>query len=241
MTTHEVQALPFNEEIVAKTIQNTVKKYKYTKKELMYRRTPVELLDNIFMGDLAKNALLYYLKTKTNTPIFDYDDLRTDAFKKPDPNWDFYFLLNEKQIKAEVKSSIPTRNESPENVIKNRDIKITASHDNGKNWLQPTDLEAILHFQIYFYGVKTYRNGFDDFDKLYAEIAEKPNRIRQILKIEKYKKPLFFGWCSKKEIQHFKNTLSPNTWTFPSTKRIYWRAPIAAAHDLPYLFELLEK
>jgi hypothetical protein len=72
---------------------------------MMYNRTPVELLDNIFMGDLAKNALLEWLKPRCNCVITDYDEMRTDNFKEPDPGWDF--IAGNKHLKAEVKSSIP--------------------------------------------------------------------------------------------------------------------------------------
>jgi len=237
MTVNDVIILPFNEAIVGKTITNTIKKYRYTSKALMYGRTPVELLDNIFMGDIAKNSIYHYLLNNCSNPVIDYDEIRTDNFQNPDPGWDF--KVGKTKIKVEVKSSIPPKNESIENIIKLRDIKITASHNNGSTLINPEDLDADIHIQIYFYA-KSYRNGYDNFDKLYNDISSNPNMVRGIINVPKYAKPLFFGWNTKDEIINYKNTLSPNTWTFSWTSRVYWRCPISKAHNLGKLINHIE-
>ncbi|MEI9908716.1 MAG: hypothetical protein WDO71_03030 [Bacteroidota bacterium] len=66
-------------------------------------------------GDLAKNSLLEYLRPLSTQPIMDYDELRTDNFEEPDPGWDI--KAGAKQIKIEVKSSIPTNHESHQAII----------------------------------------------------------------------------------------------------------------------------
>ena len=48
MTEKEIIVLPVTREIIEKTMLNTQKKYSNTYKTLMYNRTPVELLDNIY-------------------------------------------------------------------------------------------------------------------------------------------------------------------------------------------------
>mgnify|MGYP000528454652 CR=1 FL=1 len=110
MTEDDIIELPVTEEIIDKTMRNTAKKYNYTCKGLMYDRTPVELLDNIYMGDIAKNALVDYLRLHSELEVIDYDDIRTDNFQEHDPGWDF--LLGNDKFKVEVKSSIPPHNES---------------------------------------------------------------------------------------------------------------------------------
>lgn len=57
MTTNDVIILPVNQQIIDKTMKNVVKKLNHTNISLMFNRTPVELLDNLYIGDLAKNAL----------------------------------------------------------------------------------------------------------------------------------------------------------------------------------------
>lgn len=57
MTTNDVIILPVNQQIIDKTMKNVVKKLNHTNISLMLNRTPVELLDNLYIGDLAKNAL----------------------------------------------------------------------------------------------------------------------------------------------------------------------------------------
>lgn len=57
MTINDVIILPVNQQIIDKTMKNVVKKLNHTNISLIFNRTPVELLDNLYIGDLAKNAL----------------------------------------------------------------------------------------------------------------------------------------------------------------------------------------
>ena len=68
MTINDVIILPVNQQIIDKTMKNVVKKLNHTNISLMYNRTPVELLDNLYMGDLAKNALYDYLINRVSVP-----------------------------------------------------------------------------------------------------------------------------------------------------------------------------
>lgn len=236
MNIEDVLQLPFNESIVQKTTEYTIQKYKNTMVNLMYNRKPVELLDNIYMGDLAKNSVFYYLKNKISKPIIDYDEIREDNFKDADPGWDF--LIGDKKVKVEVKSSIPPKGESKQNIIRQRDIKITASHDKGHTWIQPENLVSDIHIQIYFYA-QIYRKGYTDHKKLYTDIINNSETIKNIINVNKYSKPLFFGWSTKKEIVKYKKTLNPNYWTFSWTNRMYWRCPISQAHNMNKLIDII--
>ena len=240
MTIDDVFQLPVSEAVIDKTMCNAVKKYNYTIKGLMYNRTPVELLDNLYMGDFAKNALYDYLKNKCTSPIIDYDEERKDNFMEADPGWDM--LVGNRKIKVEVKSSIPPNREPISDIINKRDIKITASHDKGKTLKQPQDIESLIHVQIYFYA-KPYKKGFENFDSLSSVITRDYKEVKNIINSDKYNKPLFFGFTTKKKIIEHLNTLQPNnkTWTFSWTNRLYWKCPIKLAGNIGALIDFINK
>jgi hypothetical protein len=137
-----------------------------------------------------------------------------------------------------VKSSIPTNGESHQAIINKRDIKITASHDKGKTWIQPNALESELHVQVYFYA-KPGKDGYDQFDALYKDVMSDKNAIHRILNTKKYNQPLFFGWNKKSDIISYAKTKQPNTWSFDKTSRIYWFCPIKKAFTMPQLVEYI--
>lgn len=237
MKVEDVYCLPVSQAVRHKSMLNAIRKYRYTYTKLMYERTPIELLDNLYMGDLAKNALIEYLQLQTNQLVIDYDDVRRDNFMESDPGWDFAF--GKKLLKTEVKSSIPPKGEYVKDIIEKRDIKITASHDNGKTWIFPNDLESDIHVQIYFYA-HVQKSGNKNFDELYAQIKDSPQRAHELIQSSKYDNPLFLGWNTKKQLIRFEKELKPNNWTFSWTNRIYWRCPIKQAYNLRQLVELLK-
>jgi hypothetical protein len=237
MTLADVFTLPVDAEIKQKTAQNTAQKFLYTHPSMMYKRTPIQILDNIYMGDLAKNALLAYLRSNCINPIQDYDEIRTDGFQKPDPSWDY--KVGKRRIKLEVKSSIPPRNETQASLIQNRDIKITASHDKGRTWLQPEKLESEIHTQIFFYA-KPCKTNAATHQEVNNMIQDTPEAVHQFLESERYNEPLFFGWTTKKSIIQCSRQLEPATWTFEKTSRIYWRCPIKEAFTLPFLIDTVD-
>lgn len=235
---NDILELPVTKEVIEKTISNTVKKYNHTCKNLMYSRTPVELLDNIYMGDIAKNSIFLYLSEHCKCPVIDYDEIRTDNFEEPDPGWDI--MVGTKKIKIEIKSSIPPQKEQKEDIIKLRDIKITASHDNGKTWRDPQYLESDIHIQVYFYATP-YRKGFDKFEDLSSVISSDMWKIRDIIKSDKYNSPLFFGYNTKDNIIKYLHSLPENerTWSFSWTTRIYWKCPIKDSYNMSSLINYL--
>lgn len=236
MKVHDVFILPVSEQVLEKTASNAIRKYSHTRTSMMYNRTPVELLDNIFMGDLAKNALIDWLKTRCNFPITDYDEVRTDNFNDPDPGWDF--IAGQNSRKAEVKSSTPTKKEDYNHIIALRDIKITASHDKGITWIDPQTLESEIHIQVYFYA-RPWKNGYDSFKKLAEDLNSNPGIIHSVIHTKKYKEPLFFGWNTKSNIVSYSKNLPFPTWSFAKTSRIYWKCPIKDAYTLDQLVEYI--
>lgn len=237
MNIHDITILPITEDIINKTVCNAIKKYDYTINNLSYNRTPVEQLDNIYMGDLAKNALVAYFRNQ-GIEVEDYDEVRTDNFQGHDPGWDF--KLGPHKLKCEVKSSIPPNNESDADIIDKRDIKVIASHDknNTGSIIKPEDLDCDLHFQIYF-RAKTYKNGYTDSKKLSDDLRQDPNLIHRTINTSKYNKPLCFGVATKKEIMNYANTLG--TWSFSWTSALYWHCPISKAHNLAELVKAIQK
>ncbi len=232
MNIHQVTILPLSRYTEEKTESNVLKKYKHTYTTMMYRRTPVELLENLYMGDLAKNALLEYLRPRCSHSITDFDEVRSDRFLLPDPGWDM--KVGKAQVKLEVKSSIPPNQESPDDIIRLRDIKITASHDNGKTWIKPEEIESEIHVQVYFF-TRTSKGVYKDFELLFQDLEREENAIFRILDTSRFKEPRFFGWNHRKNIIRYTQTLKPHTWGFPRTKRIYYRCPISEAFSLPQL------
>jgi len=231
MQASEVYFLPVNVDVIDKTMRNVVKKYDNTDKTLMYERTPVELLDNLYMGDIAKNSLIHYLRLCGIRNVVDYDDIRSDNFVNPDPGWDF--IVGRRKVKVEVKSSIPPNKESIVDIVSKRDIKITAALDkNNPVIILPENLESHVHVQIYFYATP-FKIGYNDFDELSKVINADYKQIAKIIKAEKYDQPLFFGWNTKDEIiQYTQSDVHNHTWSFSWTKRLYWDCPIKYAHNL---------
>lgn len=239
MKVEDVIELPVSREVIEKTLRNTVKKYNFTVKAMMYSRSPVELLDNLYMGDMAKNAIYDYLQKNCKAKVVDYDEIRTDNFQNHDPGWDI--LVGNKKIKVEIKSSIPPNNESYADIIAKRDIKITASHDEGRTWISPQEIESDIHVQVYFYA-RPYKRGYEDFDELLRVITNDMWKIQSIIDSDKYNHPLYFGFNTKENIiKHLAQLPVTNrTWTFSWTHRIYWKCPIKDAFNMACLIELID-
>lgn len=244
----DVIVLKFDNSVKKKTIQNTIKKYRYTMQHIAYDRTPLELLDNLFMGDFAKNCLVYMLRND-GCILIDYDEIRTDDFLQADPGWDI--KVGKYEITIEVKSSLPPIDKSTnkqmsiEALIRHFDIKVIARNDKNTGALiMPLDLASIVHIQIYFYA-KTYKKSrFETFEDLYAAIIATPDSWKDVFALinpEKYYEPLFFGWSTKEEVDEHIKTLVDKTWTFEWTKAEYWRCPIIKAHTYAELVNLLKE
>lgn len=241
-TLKDIFQLPVNEWIYNKTATNVTKKYNFTIKSLMYKRTPVELLDNLFMWDMAKNALFDYLYNECHwKEVIDYDEIRNDNFEEHDPWWDIQIWKT--KVKVEVKSSIPPKWETYEDIINKRDIKITASHNRWKTFIYPEDLESYIHVQIYFYA-RPYKEWYNNFNELSNIITANPSKVLDIIHAEKYNSPLFFWYNTKDYIDKLykfnRDNNKKTTRTFSRTDRVYWNCPIKDAHNMDELISFIK-
>lgn len=243
-TVHDVFILPINREIISKTIANVVRKFSFTRLNSIKSRTPLELLDNLVQGDLAKNSLLWHLR-RQKICLFDYDEIRTDDFKEPDPDWDM--CTPDEKTFIEVKSSLPPdylkkKNEKfSHRIIEELDIKLTAGSSPQK-LISPKQLKADIHIQVYYNTERLDKqHSGNDFGKIKKT---NPESILELIHFkERLQKPYFFGFCTRNEIVEYLEYLEKKdqsqTWKYEDC--IYWRFPIHYARDMNRLIELLRE
>ena len=246
-TVQDVFVLPINREIIGKTIDNVVKKFSFTRLNSIKKRSPLELLDNLIQGDLAKNSLLWYLR-RQKICLYDYDEIRTDNFKEPDPDWDMC-TIDEKTF-IEVKSSLPPdylkkkKEKFSNRIIAELDIKLTAG-SNPQKLIPPQQLKADIHIQVYYNADRLdKKNPLSDFNKIKKTIETNPEIILDLTHFnDRLMKPYFFGFCTRGEIQEYIEYLQkkdqPQTWEYEHC--IYWRFPIHYARNIFRLIELLNQ
>jgi hypothetical protein len=249
----DVFVLPINREIIGKTIENVVKKFSFTRLNSIKRRTAPELLDNLIQGDLAKNSMLWYLR-RQKLCLLDYDEIRTDDFKEPDPDWDM--CTPDEKTFIEVKSSLPPdylkkgKEKFSNRIVDELDIKITAGSNrkaggsNPKNLIPPNQLKADIHIQVYYNADRLHsKNSANNFEKIKKLIETNSEAILEITRFrERLNKPYFFGYCTRNEIEEYLEYLEkkgqPQTWEYEDC--IYWRYPIHFARNMSRLVELLQ-
>lgn len=246
-TIQDVLKLPINREIVGKTLENVIKKFSYTRIHSIKKRMPLELLDNLFQGDLAKNSLLWYLR-RQKLCLFDYDEIRADEFKKPDPDWDIC-TADEKTF-LEVKSSLPPaylkkkQKKFSNKIVDELDIKITASIKNEK-MIPPNQLMADIHIQVYYNA-----EGFSKIEKMISyqtlkdKLEDNPDSLLELIHYQKrLTKPYFFGYCTRHDIEEYLEYLDKRgeskTWEFQNC--VYWRYPIQMAKNMNRLIQRLRR
>lgn len=245
-TVQDVFELPINREIIGKTLENVAKKFSFTRLNSIKKRTPLELLDNLVQGDLAKNSLLWYLR-HYRISLFDYDEIRPDDFKDPDPDWDIC-TPNEKTF-IEVKSSLPPdylkrkKEKFSNRIVEDLDIKLTAAV-NKQKLIPPQQLKADIHIQVYYNAERLdKKNPTIHFDKIKRMIEQNPEAIIDLTKFkERLMKPYFFGFCTRTEIEEYLEYLEKKgqsqTWEYEDC--IYWRFPISHAKNLTRLTQILQ-
>lgn len=249
-TVKDILELPLNREIIGKTLENVAKKYSFTQLHSIKNRTLLELLDNLMQGDLAKNSLLWYLR-RCKIALFDYDEIRSDDFKEPDPDWDL--CTPDEKTFIEVKSSLPPAylkkgNERFSNrIVEELDIKITAGSRRksagGKEQrlVPPGELKADIHIQVYYNAVRLERSDSpNDFNHIKKRIAANPESILDMIRFEKrLKHPYFFGFCTRDKIVDYLKKSESKTWEYADC--IYWRFPIRKAQNMTDLIKLLKR
>lgn len=244
-TVQDVFVLPINREIIGKTIENVVKKFSFTRLNGIKKRTPLELLDNLIQGDLAKNSLLWHLRQQ-RICLFDYDEIRSDDFKEPDPDWDL--CTPDEKTLIEVKSSLPPvylkkgQEKFSNRIVDELDIKLTAG-SNKQKLIPPQQLKADIHIQVYYNADRLDKiNSSSDFNKIKKTIGANPESMLDLTRFkERLVKPYFFGFCTRTEIEEYLEYLEKKgqskTWEYENC--IYWRYPIHYARNMLRLIERL--
>lgn len=240
-TLDDIVALPVSSEVKEKTIINTVKKFNYTLQNSIVRRNQIELICDLYMGDLAKNCIVDYLrKNCVNKPhIIDYDEVRTDNFTEHDP-WDF--CLNRDDLRVEVKSSTPPMKkngdmETDEELLKGRDIKIIAKKTQNQRELQPEEFDCFVFPQVYFRCRVP-----DERNLTTAEIQRlnvSPLALQEIVDLDRFDNPMFFGWSAKTDIIFFRDRLVEPQWKYGNA--VYWSCPLRYSRTLKELVDFADR
>lgn len=245
-TVKDIFELPINREIIGKTIENVARKYSFTQLHGVKVRTPLELLDNLMQGDLAKNSLLWYLR-RQKIGLFDYDEIRSDGFKQADPDWDLCTI--DEQTFLEVKSSLPpdylkSGNEKfSKRIVDELDIKITAGIRRNPGaeprLIPPQELRADIHIQVYYNTTRLGNsNSTNNHARIREQIASNPDMILELIRFrERLRHPYFFGFCTRDEIVQYLRRSHSKTWEYADC--IYWRFPIRHAKNMKELIKLL--
>lgn len=246
-TVQDVLILPINREVIGKTIDNVVKKFSFTRLNSIKKRSPLELLDNLIQGDLAKNSLLWYLR-RQRVCLFDYDEIRTDDFKEPDPDWDM--CTTDERTFIEVKSSLPPdylkkkKEKFSNRIVDELDIKITGGNTRQK-LTPPNQIKADIHLQIYYNADRLGKTSeLNNYSKIKKVLDEKPESVLNVIRFkERLSKPYFFGFCTRVEIEEYLEYLEkkdqPKTWEYEDC--IYWRFPIHYSRNMHRLIELFKQ
>lgn len=246
-TLNDIVALPVSLDVKEKTIINTVKKFNYTLQNSIVRRNQIELICDLYMGDLAKNCIVDYLRNhcEKGVHIIDYDEVRTDNFTEHDP-WDF--CINRYDLRVEVKSSTPPEKkngeiESNEELLrgygksKGRDIKIIAKKTPNQEEVQPEDFDCFVFPQVYFRC--RVPDGRDLTSAELNRLRDSPMALQEIVDLQRFDSPLFFGWATKTDVMFFRDRLVKNQWTYGNA--VYWHCPLRFSRTLDELIDFANK
>lgn len=240
-TLNDIVALPVSLDVKQKTIINTVKKFNFTLQNSIVRRNQIELICDLYMGDLAKNCIVDYLRNNcVNRPnIIDYDEVRADNFTEHDP-WDF--CINRDNLRVEVKSSTPPMKkngemETDEELLKGRDIKIIAKKTPNQREVPPEEFDCFVFPQVYFRCRVP-----DERDLTTAEtqrLSVSPLALQEIIDLNRFDNPLFFGWSAKTDIIFFRDRLVDPQWKYGNA--VYWSCPLRYTRTLKELVDFADR
>jgi hypothetical protein len=233
VTATDLINIPISTSAIRWATYTSVKKFPHTSQGTR-NRSALEKLDNLFRGDLAKNALIEYLQSRGVTISQEYDRVRTDNFTSYNPVG-FHFIANDTKI--ESNSSLFPYGKNKHTAL-DCDIKVTAG-DGSKIWTLPLHHKFDTTVQMYFDTPKEELSGFFNDQKikeisLEVESMENPilDEVISSLNAEnRYSNTLIgYGWASKQDINQIKlnNTLAgqPTTWSYSGNTRTYWNCKI---------------
>jgi hypothetical protein len=152
-----------------------------------------------------------------------------------DDQVDIDFVFRGKNIELKT-SLVPDADQTIENAILNRDIKLIKREGTIEN------LRGDAHLQVFF---NQKRKAKDDWLRtLKVDFTKKkPKQIYEGLSAWRYKEDMFFvGWIDKGSLTEKINLLYPKdrTWTFPKSSRDFWKCKIQQSKKPEELIEFLK-
>jgi len=216
-----MEKIEFNRELRSSEIEwsyrTAIKKTKNTK-DSWKKRSDVQRFLDIFLGDLAKNLIIF--KLKENYPkinIIEYDRIRKDNYINPDL-YDFKI----ENLEIEVKSSIEKYTKNIDIIKNTRNIIFNKNNEHEK--------ESDFVFQIFFIhnDLKFLKSIIDgDFNNCNLDDFIKKN-MKEVLKLEVY----IAGFLNKLEIEKEKEKFIVENKSNGDKKREYIKLSISNSHNI---------
>lgn len=242
VTVRDIINIPLSTSAQDWAVRTATQKCLYSIHGFIWRNLPT-IFQNTFQGDLAKSAFTEWLNSNGITQVWEYDRQRTDGFR----SWNrlkYQIKVtkgNGKEVKIDVNSSIPTKGEGNDAIVKGRDIKVTAGK-RGDRLIEPTNLAADLFVQIYVRPRATITlPTASRIQHLLNQQGE--NATRRLLNVSRvYSGNILtgFAWATRADVDRFKRNHArrrePTTWRYWPAHRVYWRCPISQSkkmRDLP--------
>lgn len=237
---HQIVRIPISVANILWAAETALKKLPHT--DLGFDATR-NMLDNLFQGDVAKNALIDYLANLGYNITDEYDRVRTDNFNRFN-NRGYVFRMNEDRV--EVNSSkLPNGYNTPANIIQDLDLKVTYQ-DRFNNLIYPNDLNYEYSFQLYFHINHDNRTDYQGIlneirARNYNEITDLvPQLIEELDVYNRYAGNLYC-YCYVtptriEEIRQQNERLGRDVhWTFPRANHTWWKCPISECFSLDTL------
>lgn len=238
----DVLTLPLSRKVIIFAAWTATQKINQTDRGFARRSLP-QILQNIFQGDLAKNAFVEWLLSQgiSLNRIWEYDEVRT-SFRSPNRlGYPIKITKNDGQeVTIDVNSS-SSDNRTDQSIIDNLDVKVTAGNRNS-NLRNPLQLRAEVHVQIYV-RPRVEMEEIAPEELREALLNDQTLTTERILQVrDAYQGDVLFGfgWATRNDIDRFKRRFEQRgerpTWGFWRFRRIYWKCPIRDSRpfqDLP--------
>lgn len=207
------------------------------------RRGLAQILQNTFQGDLAKNALIEWLKFGgiANNRIWEFDRVRPHFRSWNRLGYQLKVTKSDgHEVTIDVNSSMPHQNETDRDIIDRYDVKVTAGSSRN-NLRDPSALRSEVFVQIYVRPrvgmVEETPNRIRD-----ALLAQEMSATRRLLQVSQaYGANILtgFSWATRQDVARFKRRFERRgqrtTWSF--WRRIYWRCPIKSSRPMRTLIQ----
>lgn len=242
VTVRDIKSIPVDNSSIYWAAYTAAKKFPHTHRGTR-ERTDLEIIDNLFRGDLAKSCVIDYLMQNGVSISQEYDRVRTDNFRYAKRvGWDFITANN---VKVEMNSSLmPYGYNTPTAIINglgNReplDIKVTARDNTNQEYKLPTNLDFDIAVQVYFSYVSKAIGNLSQAQRERIDNINRPddheglNLILDLLDVyRRYRNSLHgYAWVSTAQMENIRqqNEASgkPLIYSKPYNRREYWYCKI---------------